>query len=81
MRNPSIFLLDEATSQIDINSERMIHDALREFKKGRTTIMVTHRLASLELADRIIVLEDGVVTASGTHEELLKTSAFYGQLQ
>ncbi len=81
LRDPSLFLLDEATSQIDINSERMIHDALRKFKRGRTTIMVTHRLASVELADRIIVMEDGVVTAFGTHEELLKTSAFYEKMQ
>ena len=80
LRDPTIFLLDEATSQIDLNSEKMIHEALATFKQGRTTIMVTHRLSALILADRILVMENGQIVADGTHETLLKESPFYAKL-
>jgi ABC-type multidrug transport system fused ATPase/permease subunit len=77
IRNPTILLLDEATSQIDIQSERMIHQALETFKRGRTVIIVTHRLSALPLADRVVLMNEGRIVAAGTHEELLQTSPEY----
>ncbi|MDO5552126.1 MAG: ABC transporter ATP-binding protein [Planctomycetia bacterium] len=80
LKDPRILLLDEATSQIDIRSEQYIHDAIRDFVGNRTTIIVTHRLTAIRLADRIIAMQDGVVEGIGTHDELLKTSPFYASL-
>ncbi|MDR1384699.1 MAG: hypothetical protein LBJ67_12775 [Planctomycetaceae bacterium] len=58
----------------------MIHDALTKFKKGRTTIMVTHRLTALALADRIVLMDNGIIAAAGNHHELLQSSALYAKL-
>ena len=80
LKNPRIFLLDEATSQIDLQSERFIHQALKKFVGSRTTILVTHRLSAIELADRIVVMQDGEIQFIGTHEDALKQSAFYANL-
>ena len=80
LKNPRILLLDEATSQIDLQSERYIHEALRKFVGGRTTILVTHRLTAIELADRVAVMQDGAIQFVGTHEEALKASPFYANL-
>jgi len=80
LKNPKIFLLDEATSQIDLQSERYIHQALKKFIGGRTTILVTHRLSAIQLADRVVVMQDGGVQFVGTHEEALKSSPFYANL-
>ena len=67
--DPRILFLDEATSQVDVASEQLIHDSLKEFLKQRTTIMVSHRQASLEIADRIIVLEMGQIVQDLSAEE------------
>ncbi|MDO4586733.1 MAG: ABC transporter ATP-binding protein [Planctomycetia bacterium] len=80
LKNPAIFLMDEATSQIDIRSEQYIHNALAEFKTNRTVIIVTHRLSAIKLVDRVIVMQDGVIENVGTHEELLRLSPFYAEL-
>ncbi len=80
LKNPRIMLLDEATSQIDIKSEEYIHDALAKFVGNRTTIIVTHRLTAIRLADRIIVMQDGRIDNIGTHRELMETCPFYNGL-
>lgn len=81
LKDPKILILDEATSQIDPESEILIHETLTEFIKGRTTIIVTHRLSTLELVDRILVMNDGKVVDCGTHEQLLKRCADYKRLR
>ena len=80
LRDPEILILDEATSQIDIESEQLIHQALQSFVTDRTAIMVTHRLSTLTLADRVIVMESGRIVDIGRHEELLNRCALYGRL-
>ena len=80
LRDPRILILDEFTSQIDGESEAKIHEALREFVVGRTTFLITHRRSTLELASRIVVMEEGRIQAIGTHSELLLSSPTYRRL-
>lgn len=80
LRDPSILILDEATSSLDVESEALIHKALANFARGRTTFIVTHRLSTLDIADRIVVLAKGGVEAVGTHEQLLLKSPTYCRL-
>ncbi|HYO25428.1 MAG TPA: ABC transporter ATP-binding protein [Lacipirellulaceae bacterium] len=70
LRDPDILILDEATSQIDVESERLIHQVLEEFIRGRTAFIITHRPSTLELADRIVVMEAGRIADVGTFREL-----------
>jgi subfamily B ATP-binding cassette protein MsbA len=77
LRDPSILILDEFSSAIDPVSDRLIHDALQEFKKGRTTFFITHKMHTVQMADRIVVLDNHAVAAVGTHAELLANSPVY----
>jgi len=80
LRNPDILILDEATSQIDLESEHLIHQALAKFLVDRTGILITHRASTLAMADRIIVMDAGQIADSGKHEELLARNRFYQSL-
>ncbi len=80
LRNPDILILDEATSQIDLESEKLIHQALERFLVDRTGIMITHRSTSLQMADRIVVVESGLIADVGQHDELITRNRFYQNL-
>ncbi|QEG23505.1 ABC transporter ATP-binding protein [Mariniblastus fucicola] len=81
LKDPEILILDEATSQIDPESEQLIHETLAEFIKGRTTVMITHRLSTLDLVDRILLMDGGEVVDCGTHNELLARCPVYQRMQ
>ncbi|PZR29283.1 MAG: antibiotic ABC transporter ATP-binding protein [Citrobacter freundii] len=78
--NPSILVLDEATSSVDTESEMLIQHAIDTLIKGRTAIVIAHRLSTIRKADKIIVLDKGELKEMGTHEELLASGGFYAQL-
>lgn len=80
LRDPSILILDEATSQVDLESEQLVHQVLKEFIKGRTTLIITHRRSTLDLADQIVAMEDGRIAGVGTHEELVGRCEAYRRL-
>ena len=75
-----ILILDEATSNVDSRTEKLIQDALYELMKGRTCFVIAHRLSTVKNADRILVVRDGLVTEAGTHDQLLAAGGFYASL-
>ncbi|MEO8315987.1 MAG: lipid A export permease/ATP-binding protein MsbA [Pseudomonadota bacterium] len=80
LRNAPVLVLDEATSALDSESERHVQDALAELMRGSTTLVIAHRLATVEQADCIIVMNEGRIAEAGTHAELLAKGALYSQL-
>jgi ABC-type multidrug transport system fused ATPase/permease subunit len=72
LKNPSILILDEATSSLDSESEKLVQEALENLMEGRTSIIIAHRLATIRNADAILVLNEGIIAESGTHKKLLE---------
>ena len=78
--NPSILILDEATSSVDTYSEQLIQLATDKITQGRTSIVIAHRLATIKKADKIIVMDAGNIVETGTHKQLLKKGGYYSNL-
>lgn len=80
LKNPPLLLLDEATSALDAESERLVQSALEHAMQGRTTIVIAHRLATVQKADRILVMEQGRIAEQGTHQSLIASGGVYAHL-
>ena len=80
LRDAPILLLDEATSALDNESEKLVQEALEKLEQGRTTIVIAHRLSTVQNADQILVLDQGKIVEQGTHEDLIKESGLYAQM-
>ncbi|MDX9905399.1 MAG: ABC transporter ATP-binding protein, partial [Bacteroidales bacterium] len=81
LKNPAILILDEATSSLDAENERLVQEALEKLMEGRTSFVIAHRLSTIHKADQIVVIDQGEVKEMGTHEELLaRDGGIYQQL-
>ncbi|MGB2295427.1 MAG: ATP-binding cassette domain-containing protein, partial [Candidatus Puniceispirillum sp.] len=80
LKDAPILLLDEATAALDAASEKQVQTALERLQKGRTTLVVAHRLATVRNADMILVMEDGGITETGTHDDLIAKNGLYARL-
>src|SRR5262249_40527089 len=80
LRDPALLLLDEATSALDAESERAVQEALARLMEGRTTLVIAHRLATVQSTDRIVVLAGGRIVARGRHGDLVRRGGLYARL-
>jgi ATP-binding cassette, subfamily B, bacterial MsbA len=80
LKNPAVVILDEATSSLDTESERFVEQAMEELLRGRSTLIIAHRLSTVRRADRVIVLEGGVIVEQGSHAQLLAGNGLYARL-
>jgi subfamily B ATP-binding cassette protein MsbA len=80
VKNPPILILDEATSSLDTESERLVQDAINNMMQNRTSIVIAHRLSTIRHADEIIVLQKGKIVERGTHDQLIQQNGFYRKL-
>lgn len=80
LKNPRILILDEATSALDAESERLVQEALERLMRGRTTLIIAHRMSTIQGADQIVVMANGRIAEMGTHEALLARGGLYAAL-
>ena len=80
LANPKLLILDEATSHLDASNEEKVQAAMEKLMVGRTTLVIAHRLSTIRNADRILVIHEGGVAESGTHDELMEASGIYATL-
>jgi ATP-binding cassette subfamily B protein len=80
LKDPRILVLDEATSALDAESEHLVKEALDRLMHGRTTLIIAHRLSTVRDADRVLVIDGGVIAQSGTHDELMTQEGLYKRL-
>ena len=80
LKNAPVLILDEATSSLDIRSERLVSEAIARLVKGRTVLVIAHRLSTIQRSDRVVVLAGGKVVEEGPHEELLGADGAYAEL-
>jgi subfamily B ATP-binding cassette protein MsbA len=80
IRNTPILILDEPSSGLDAASEQLVFDALDRLMEGKTSVVIAHRLATIQRANKIFVVKDGTITESGTHEDLIKAGGLYAEL-
>ncbi|MGZ5254851.1 MAG: ABC transporter ATP-binding protein, partial [Flavitalea sp.] len=80
LKNPPILILDEATSSLDTESEKLVQDAINKMMQNRTSIVIAHRLSTIRFADEIIVLQKGKIVERGNHQELIEQDGFYRKL-
>ena len=80
LSEPNILILDEATSSVDTRTELVIQQAMQNLMEGRTSFIIAHRLSTIRDADKIIVMDNGDIVETGTHEELLAKGGFYAKL-